>query len=112
MRELYSLAVTRDITKTAEYKECFLLLGFQSKEELSAKLKKIINYLRIKVHDGGRKKTEAFVDKLVEFLDLMNNFNMEEMDDAVKEIESEESIVEENMDRKKFKQVFIFAGLI
>lgn len=90
----------------------FFIAWISVQRRIVCKIKKIINYLRIKVHDGGRKKTEAFVDKLVEFLDLMNNFNMEEMDDAVKEIESEESIVEENMDRKKFKQVFIFAGLI
>lgn len=46
LREVYSLAISCDISESAEFKECFQLLGFQSREELMEKLEKVLSILQ------------------------------------------------------------------
>ncbi|KAF6200551.1 hypothetical protein GE061_004994 [Apolygus lucorum] len=45
LRELYAVAMSKDIWVTAEYKECKQLLGFLSKDELVEKTKSMIDIL-------------------------------------------------------------------
>jgi origin recognition complex subunit 3 len=45
LREVYSLAISCDISASPQFKECFQLLGFQSQEELLAKLERVLHIL-------------------------------------------------------------------
>lgn len=45
LREVYSLAISCDISESPQFKECFQLLGFQSQEELLAKLERVLSIL-------------------------------------------------------------------
>uniref|UniRef100_A0A069DVU5 Origin recognition complex subunit 3 n=1 Tax=Panstrongylus megistus TaxID=65343 RepID=A0A069DVU5_9HEMI len=45
LRELYAVAMTKDITRTDDYKECRQLLEFQAKDQLIMKMNKIITLL-------------------------------------------------------------------
>ncbi|KAJ8918404.1 hypothetical protein NQ315_008100 [Exocentrus adspersus] len=104
VREMYSLAASTNICKTPEYKECFQLLGFQSKEELSAKISKIIEHVSSYLNNTGRSsKIEYFVNDLQCYLNSINNFNMTEIEDAVLEIEKEDTITVQT-DRKQLKE--------
>ncbi|XP_067003057.2 origin recognition complex subunit 3 [Anabrus simplex] len=51
MRELYGLAVSAPIVSSSEFRESFQLLGFQSKEELLAKLDTVDHMLNSKTGD-------------------------------------------------------------
>jgi len=42
---VYSLAISCDISASSQFKECFQLLGFQSQEELLAKLERVLYIL-------------------------------------------------------------------
>jgi hypothetical protein len=42
---VYSLAISCDISASPQFKECFQLLGFQSQEELLAKLERVLYIL-------------------------------------------------------------------
>ncbi|XP_021933988.1 origin recognition complex subunit 3-like [Zootermopsis nevadensis] len=46
LREVYSLAISCDISESPQFRECFQLLGFQSREELLDKLKKVLSILQ------------------------------------------------------------------
>jgi hypothetical protein len=45
LREVYSLAISCDICASPQFKECFQLLGFQSREELLAKMERVLDIL-------------------------------------------------------------------
>ncbi|KAL3281804.1 hypothetical protein HHI36_005005 [Cryptolaemus montrouzieri] len=45
VRELYATVVSKSISKSLHFKECFQLLDFQSKDEFSSKLKSIIGII-------------------------------------------------------------------
>ncbi|KAJ8929297.1 hypothetical protein NQ314_018004 [Rhamnusium bicolor] len=105
IRELYSIATSENITKTTEYKECFQLLGFQSKEELCLKLSKIVNYMSKLINDNVKQnKMKDVVDELSRYLDKMNNFDLDEIEEAVNEIENEDNVITGQMDRKQLKE--------
>ncbi|CAH1997447.1 unnamed protein product [Acanthoscelides obtectus] len=104
IRELYAVAVSRDITKSDEYKESFQLLGFLSKVELISKLSAIIDILSPKLTSVEQNKIAEFVNKLEQYLKSMNDFNMEELQDAVEEIETE-ALADETIDsRQQFRE--------
>ncbi|PSN46610.1 Origin recognition complex subunit 3 [Blattella germanica] len=46
VRELYSLSVGKNICETIQFKECFQLLAFQSREELECKLTDILSIVK------------------------------------------------------------------
>nr|CAH7723359.1 unnamed protein product [Callosobruchus chinensis] len=104
IRELYAMAVSKDITKSDEYKQCVQLLGFLSKAELVPKISTIINILSPKVKSTDNNKIADFLNKLEQHLKSMNDFNMDELQDAVEEIEHEETIEETMDNRKQFKE--------
>ncbi|CAH1117907.1 unnamed protein product [Phaedon cochleariae] len=104
LRDLYSVATAKNITNSPEYKECFKLLGFQSMEELSKKLSKILDYLEDKILFKHENKMKDFYEQLESFVDSMNNFNMAEMEEAVVEIENNEQVALKSLDRKQFKE--------
>nr|CAI5833367.1 unnamed protein product [Callosobruchus analis] len=104
LRELYAMAVSKDIMKSDEYKQCFQLLGFLSKAELVPKISTIINILSPKVKSSVNNKIADFLNKLEQHLKSMDDFNLDELQDAVEEIE-DENLVDEAMDsRKQFKE--------
>ncbi|XP_074034723.1 origin recognition complex subunit 3 isoform X2 [Leptinotarsa decemlineata] len=107
VRDLYAIATTKKITKTQEYKECFKLLGFQSKGELSSKLNTIISYLERKISGNTKNKIRELSDKLKMHLNNMNDFTMEEMEEAVNEIESSNRMDLGSFDRRQFKEKLI-----
>jgi origin recognition complex subunit 3 len=43
---VYSLAISCDISKSPQFRECFQLLSFQSREELLDKVEKVISILQ------------------------------------------------------------------
>ncbi|GFG41052.1 hypothetical protein Cfor_06822, partial [Coptotermes formosanus] len=45
LREVYSLAISCDISESPQFNECFQLLGFQSREELLDKLERVLYIL-------------------------------------------------------------------
>jgi hypothetical protein len=42
---VYSLAISCDISASPQFKECFQLLGFQSQEDLLAKLERVLDFV-------------------------------------------------------------------
>lgn len=81
-------------------------MGFQSKEELSAKLSKIVNYLSPFIKDSNKpNKIKDFVSQLNTYLNEINNFNMNDIEEAVLEIENEDNVITGQMDRKELKEV-------
>lgn len=106
LRELYPLVVTQKITKSVEYKECFQLLNFQSKEELSSKLKKVVDFLLNHVKMSSKNKIGEIIHKLNEYISEMNNFDMDDLTTAVKEIEEETDVnLHGSIGRKQFREV-------
>lgn len=97
--------VTSNITKTVEYKECFQLLNFQSKEELCSKLHKIVEFLSNHVKITAKNKIGDIMQKLNEYINEMNNFDMEDMRTAVKEIEEVDMNLHGSIGRKEFREV-------
>lgn len=45
LREVYNMAICCDISESPQFRECFQLLGFQSREELLDKLGKVLGFL-------------------------------------------------------------------
>lgn len=45
LREVYSMAICCNISESPQFRECFQLLGFQSREELLDKLGKVLGFL-------------------------------------------------------------------
>lgn len=103
---MYPVVVTKNITKSAEYKECFQLLNFQSKEELCSKLNKIIEFLSNHVKITSKNKIGDIMQKLSEYINEMNNFDMEDLTTVVQEIEEEVDMnLHGSIGRKEFREV-------
>lgn len=102
---MYPLAVGKKITQTPEYKECFQLLNFQSKEELCSKLEKIVDYLSNNVKSSAKNKIMDVIEKLNKFLSDINSFNMDDLEEAVNEIEDVDVQLQGSSDRKQFREV-------
>ncbi|KAJ8948400.1 hypothetical protein NQ318_009908 [Aromia moschata] len=104
VRELYSLAVSTNITKTPEYKECFQLLGFQSKEELTSKLSKIMKYVSSLLNDTNKpNKMKIFMDELNNYWNEINNLDMNTPEDKPHSVQ-EDNLILGQMDRKQLKE--------
>ncbi|CAG9832857.1 unnamed protein product [Diabrotica balteata] len=84
VRELYAVATSRNITQTADYKECMKLLTFQSKDELSGKLQKISGILQSQtLHErDGTNEVFKLVTKCINDLD-----NIDQMDESEENME-------------------------
>ncbi|EFA03157.1 origin recognition complex subunit 3 [Tribolium castaneum] len=81
VRELYACAVSRNITKSQEYKECFQLLAFQSRDELCNKVKRITDL--IVNNSEGLEVGRVITDRLNRFLDNLHNLDQEEDENEV-----------------------------
>jgi hypothetical protein len=55
LREVYSMAVCCDVSESPQFRECFQLLGFQSREELKDKLEKVLGLLESAASDSSVK---------------------------------------------------------
>ncbi|RZC34411.1 origin recognition complex subunit 3 [Asbolus verrucosus] len=100
VRELYSFAVSSNITESQEYKECFQLLSFQSKEELCSKIKKISGLLANNIETSEWESSEIveIIGELNVYIEKMNNLTL----NKVEEMETEDVVIEQ-MDRKQLK---------
>ncbi|ERL84124.1 hypothetical protein D910_01470 [Dendroctonus ponderosae] len=102
LRELYTLALTKSITQSAEYRESFQLLEFQSKDALQEKLRRIADILAQFVNKGSSKtKLRDFCVEIDRLVRILQNTDVEES-------EKDEISLEEGlgamMDRKALKQ--------
>ncbi|CAH0556949.1 unnamed protein product [Brassicogethes aeneus] len=109
LREIYSVGTSQSITKSQEYKECFQLLNFQSKEELCRKIERVIMNVGSIVNVSYNKpnKLQEFVINLKAYLNDMDVENNEEVDveiltDVTNNMEEPE--ISGQMDRKQLKE--------
>ncbi|XP_066259603.1 origin recognition complex subunit 3 [Euwallacea similis] len=84
LREIYALVVRKTITESKEYKECFQLLNFQSKDELNSKLEKIAKVMECYVNTSSKKTqlkdfcvTIKRFQNALDVLDLVDVTNVE-----------------------------------
>lgn len=96
---MYSTSASNNICATQEYKECFQLLNFQSKDELMAKLNKICVVLESKKDELTELTHE--LRTLRDMLKLLDSLNLE---DNEKDIEVDEALSQEKIDRKQLKE--------
>ena len=104
VRELYAVAVSKNITTTQEYKECFQLLSFQSKEELS---KKIVRVKELIVNNFEQSHLDHEVEGILvnEFDKFMTQLdNLELVEDKKEEVTQKDSLLE-LMNRLDLKEV-------
>lgn len=101
------MAVSKKICLTQEYKECFQLLNFQSKEKLTVKLKKIINFLSNHVkHSCNNNKLGDIINELKKYLDEIQSFNMDDLAEVVNDIDAEvDARFQASKGRKEFREV-------
>jgi methyl coenzyme M reductase subunit C-like uncharacterized protein (methanogenesis marker protein 7) len=103
VRELYACAVSKSITRSQEYKECFQLLSFQSRDELSNKLLRVKDFIENNVEqsqlDGDVR--EGIITQLSGYVNKLNHLEWEE---EVEEVENDTLC--EILDRKQFKEVY------
>lgn len=105
LRELYPLAVSRNIIHTSEYKECMQLLEFQSKDELCSKLEKIIDILSKYIKPSSVNKINIIRDRLKNYVRDMNNFNMDDLTLIVNDIEKDDDKLQSSIGRQQFREV-------
>lgn len=110
MREVYSFATTQNIVESAEYKECFKLLSFQSRDELSAKLSKIEELLLVETRtkkNDHKPELQEFLDKLNVYVNNLRTVALDDSDEGEKIETNDNKEVEfaQKMDRKKLKDV-------
>lgn len=89
MRELYPICISSDVTTLDEYKECFSLLKFTSKEKFLAKLDRILMILQIYKEDGAvygtlKKKVKIDLQELLKSRDLIQNAGVNSFEEAAK----------------------------
>ncbi|KAK7792913.1 hypothetical protein R5R35_007991 [Gryllus longicercus] len=99
VRELYGMAASSPITRTAEYKECFQILKFLSRDELIMKLNTIISILDIN-------KEEPQVSSLVE---IFRDYRKKIQEAGMEVVGSQNSptkmlVPEGKMSRQAFKE--------
>lgn len=103
---MYPFVITQNLTKTSEYKECFQLLSFHSKEELCSKLKKITNVISKRLSIAVKNKLRDIIDRLDGYINEMNNFDMDDLTSVVNEIEEEVDVNLQNCGgRQQFREV-------
>ncbi|KAK9499428.1 hypothetical protein O3M35_002468 [Rhynocoris fuscipes] len=74
LRELYTLAMTNDITKTDDYKECRQLLEFQAKDQLLLKIDLILKILK-----ENEPLLKEFYDKLLNWKSKLENAGLNQV---------------------------------
>lgn len=104
---MYALAVSENIYQTQEYKECFQLLNFQSKDELCKKISAIEELLLTEIrkrNNENRTFLEEFHKKLAVYV---NNLRVVDQDSDNNETdeENQENLFAGCKDRTKLKTV-------
>lgn len=70
LREIYPICIASDVTKLDEYKECFKLLHFTSKDKFLAKLDKVLDVLNRSLSasllDTQKKNIKRICDRIAE----------------------------------------------
>ncbi|XP_050314452.1 origin recognition complex subunit 3 [Anthonomus grandis grandis] len=110
LREVYALAVTKNITESIEFKEAFKLLHFQSKEELTIKLGKVVNVLKLNINETSKKTAlKDCFNELNTYINLLNNLNTLSPEEEEPEVmDCEVQNLGPVMDRKALKQALLF----
>lgn len=98
--------MSQNITKTQEYRQCFQLLSFQSREELSTKVRKVRDLI---INNGNvanlsKEVADIIVDKLERFVDKLYNLDGEEEEEEVGNNDN----ISELMGRLQLKEVFFY----
>ncbi|XP_066152225.1 origin recognition complex subunit 3 isoform X2 [Euwallacea fornicatus] len=107
IREIYALTVRKTITESQEYKECFQLLSFQSKDELSSKLEKITKVMECYINTGSKKtQLKDFCMTIKRFkneLDVLDSIDVTNV-----EVESIQDVALSGLtDRKALKEALM-----
>lgn len=85
---MYALAVSKRITVTPEYKECFQLLSFQSRNELINKLEKIYKILENNNKFAGE-EIKFIIERIKDFVTQLYKLNSMTKEDVRNEKERE-----------------------
>lgn len=110
LREVYSLAVSKDVTQTQGYRESFQLLGFQSKDELSLKVARVEELLLGEVRKRSneyRKSLEKFHAELGVYVNNLKTVGMDDEEEMEVEDHQEEGLFAGCKDRTKLRNVSI-----
>lgn len=108
LREIYALAVSKDISHMQEYRECFQLLSFQSKDELSKKIAAIEALLLTEMRKKSNDHKEILQQFYTELAVYINNLRVVDKDNGNEEMELEEqneNLFSDCRDRNKLKNV-------
>jgi len=73
---VYSLAISCDISASPQFRECFQLLGFQSREELLAKLERVLDFLERVPSNLPSKYREVPVKLILGNVSLDSNYKV------------------------------------
>ncbi|CAH1168017.1 unnamed protein product [Phyllotreta striolata] len=99
MRVLYAIATSENVTKTNDYQECMKLLNFQSKDELTRKLSKIIDVLEpIDFID------DDLLSSLKQYIDYLNNIDEYKMPEEQSK-PGDKSVQLKSSNRWQFKEM-------
>lgn len=111
LRELYSVAASRSITVTLEYKQSFQLLNFQSADELTAKMLKLVTLIKQSIAKNNEnclglkthlKSIENLLDNLINITKTEGNNECESEDVAM--TSDVLPLMGVKMDRQQLKQ--------
>lgn len=110
LREIYAVAVSKNIVETPEYKESFQLLGFQSRDELSRKIAQIDELLLTEIrkkNNDYKKHLEEFHKKLAVYVNNLKTVGdiSDDEDMEIDEQQNEEGLFANCKDRTRLKNV-------
>lgn len=113
MREIYGFAVSKNITKSAEYNECFQILAFQSKDELIVKVSKVVKTIEndLESNKASKDLLDEIVDKLETFVENIESATTAIIEETPKYSVELDLVASPKMDRKKLKEVLLFIFL-
>ncbi|XP_069688925.1 origin recognition complex subunit 3 isoform X2 [Periplaneta americana] len=104
LREVYSMAVASNVSEASQFKECFQLLGFQSREELLDKIEKVLSILQsaMKEKSGKCPSLKEVEQKLSEYHTKIAELGMKTAEHALKSPTKID--IGENINRHQLKE--------
>lgn len=105
LREVYSMAICCDISESPQFRECFQLLGFQSREELLDKLGKVLGFLESASSNVSLKVSHLkdVHQKLSKYYTSIVNMGIEATEQSLKSPSKID--IGENINRYQLKEV-------
>ncbi|KAJ4436818.1 hypothetical protein ANN_16950 [Periplaneta americana] len=104
LREVYSMAVASNVSEASQFKECFQLLGFQSREELLDKIEKVLSILQsaMKEKSGKCPLLKEVEQKLSEYHTKIAELGMKTAEQTLKSPTKID--IGENINRHQLKE--------